>query len=337
MKQLCFKQNCFKLYCCIITSTPFVTLKIFQPFGYYHYLREQITAMKYHIILMIIVFSSLFISCQKDNLDASSNTTASTKTILNKGYGSNASQVMDIYLPANRSTTSTKVMVLIHGGGWTTGDKNDPLFLPIVDTLKRRLPGYAIFNINYRLSASPDFLFPSQEMDVKAAVEFIYANRNEYGISDNFVMAGASAGAHLAMLQAYKYNSPVKAKAVISLFGIGDLLQMYNNPVGGNVLISALLAQAVGSTPLQDSLIYSSSSPINFISNSTAMPTILLHGGLDPLVAPQQSVALQNKLNTAGIINRYILYPTAGHGDWDNATYSNAYSNIQAFLSLHVP
>lgn len=293
--------------------------------------------MKNIPFVFLLFFSAFFISCNKEINGDDLNNTVNAKTLLNVSYGNNAAQAMDIYLPANRSTTSTKAMVLIHGGGWTTGDKNDPLFLPIVDTLKRRLPGYAIFNINYRLSASPDFLFPTQEMDVKAAVEFIYAKRNEYGISDQFVLAGASAGAHLALLQAYKYNSPVKAKAVVSLFGMGDLLDMYNNPVGGNVLISAGLALAVGSTPLQDPLIYSSSSPINFISNSTAMPTILLHGGLDPLVSPQQSAAMHNKLNAAGIINQYILYPTAGHGDWDNGTYSNAYSNIEAFLTLHLP
>jgi acetyl esterase/lipase len=293
--------------------------------------------MKHPIILITIAFSCLFISCQKDVVNDNGTSTANATTIFNAKYGSNAAQAMDIYLPANRSTNSTKVIVLIHGGGWTTGDKNDPLFLPTVDTLKRRLPGYAIFNINYRLSATPDFLFPTQEMDVKAAVEFIYARRNEFGISDQFVLAGASAGAHLAMLHAYKYNSPVKAKAVISLFGIGDLLQMYNNPVGGNQLISVLLAQAVGKTPMQDSLIYSNSSPINFISSNTAMPTILLHGGLDPLVAPQQSLNVKNKLTASGISSQYILYPGAGHGDWNNATYSDAYSNIQAFLAIHVP
>ncbi len=293
--------------------------------------------MKYlkHCLFLFITIG--FISCSKENSNDNGATTVTAKTMLNVAYGSNAAQMMDVYLPANRNTSITKVMVLIHGGGWTTGDKNDPLFLPTVDTLKRRLPGYAIFNINYRLSATPNFLFPAQEMDVKAAVEFIFAKRNEYGISDQFVLAGASAGAHLAMLQAYKYISPVKAKAVVSLFGIGDLAQMYNNPVGGNVLISALLAQAVGKTPTQDPLLYSNSSPINFITSTAAMPTILLHGGIDPLVSPQQSVAVQNKLNAAGIINQYILYPNAGHGDWDNATYSDAYSKIQAFLSIHLP
>ncbi len=290
--------------------------------------------MKNSFFLALLFVSLFFNSCTKEKNTGNS---GSAQTLFNVAYGSSTAQAMDIYLPANRNTGSTKVIVLIHGGGWTSGDKNDPLFLPTVDTLKRRFPDFAIFNINYRLSATPNNLFPAQEMDIKAAVEFIYSKRNEYSISDQFILAGASAGAHLAMLQAYKYNSPVKAKAVVSFFGPGDMLEMYNHPAGGNVLLSILLAQAIGKTPAQDPLIYSNSSPIHFISSSTAMPTILLQGGTDPLIDPQQSVALQNKLTAAGIANQYVFYPSAGHGDWDNSTYSNAYSKIQAFISVHVP
>ena len=43
---------------------------------------------------------------------------------LNVSYGSNSEQVFDIYLPANRSD-DTKIMILVHGGGWTSGDKAD--------------------------------------------------------------------------------------------------------------------------------------------------------------------------------------------------------------------
>ena len=132
--------------------------------------------MKNLHFVSLVFFSTFFISCNKEINDDILNNTATAKTLLNVSYGSNASQAMDIYLPANRSTTSTKVIVLIHGGGWTTGDKNDPLFLPTVDTLKRRLPGYAIFNINYRLSATPYFLFPTQEMDVKAARRVMFSS-----------------------------------------------------------------------------------------------------------------------------------------------------------------
>jgi acetyl esterase/lipase len=289
------------------------------------------------ILFTLLVTSLLFTSCSKENTEVPVDDNSAAKTILNASYGNSAAQVMDIYLPANRSAISTKVMLLIHGGGWTDGDKNDPLFSPFVDSIKRRLPEYAVFNINYRLSAPPSNLFPTQELDIKAATEFIYARRNEYGISDKFVFVGASAGAHLAMLQAYKYNSPIRAKAVVSFFGPADLLDMYNNPVGGNSLIPLVLAQTIGKTPSQDPLIYSNSSPINFISSGTGIPTILLHGGLDPLVNPQQSLAVKTKLASAGIASKYILYPAAGHGDWNSTTYTDAFNNIQAFLLLNVP
>lgn len=293
--------------------------------------------MKRTFIILISLLSAAIISCSKEDSNGDVNNNTSAKVSLNVAYGTNGAQVIDVYLPANRSVTSTKVMLLIHGGGWTGGDKNDPLFLPFVDSIKRRLPDYAVFNINYRLSANPLNLFPTQEMDIKTATEFIVSKRNEYNISDKFVIVGASAGAHLGMLQAYKYNSVIKPKAVVSFFGPSDLLDMYNNPVAGNTAISYVIGTTIGKTPAQDPAIYTSSSPINFISSTTAMPTILLHGGLDPLVNPQQSIAVRDRLMQAGIASQYVLYPGAGHGDWDGATYTDAFNKIVAFLTLHVP
>ena len=286
--------------------------------------------MKKIIGLFFLLSSLMIVSCSKD--DTTSPDTSST--ILNVSYGSDAAQKMDVYLPANRTTTNTKVIIMIHGGGWTSGDKTD--FISFVDTLKKRLPDYAIFNINYRLSANPNNLFPAQELDTKAAVEYIYSKAAEYKISNKYVLMGASAGAHLAMLQAYKYNAPVKAKAVVSFFGPSDLTDMYNNPVGGNPLLSLGLAGAVGATPFENPALYTNSSPVTFINNITAMPTILLHGGIDPLVSPVQSVAVQIKLNAAGILNQLVSYPAGGHGDWDAATYTDAFNKIQLFLETNV-
>jgi acetyl esterase/lipase len=67
-------------------------------------------------------------------------------------------------LPAGRKTTTTKVIIYIHGGGWSGGDKTE--MTPYVDTLKR-MPDWAVFNINYRLATGAPNLFPTQEMDVK--------------------------------------------------------------------------------------------------------------------------------------------------------------------------
>lgn len=288
--------------------------------------------MKKLISLVSIVCIICMMSCTKN--DPVNPDTTVAQTLLDQSYGNDLKQRMDIYLPAGRNSSSTKVMIMIHGGGWSLGDKSD--FTAFVDTIKRRMPDYAIFNINYRLSANPVNLFPTQELDVKAAVDYIYNHLSDYQVSNKFVYLGASAGGHLSMLQGYKYNSPVKAKAIVSFFGPSDLIDMYNNPVGGNPTAPLILANVIGATPTQNSTLYNNSSPVNFISSSAAMPTILLHGGVDPLVSPSQSVAVQTKLNTAGITNQYVFYPNGGHGDWDAATYTDAFNKIQAFLTANV-
>src|SRR6187401_2929017 len=145
-------------------------------------------------LFILIHFSLVFSSCKKDDAPEQE----MSVTMLNVSYGTNSQQKMDVYLPATRSTTDTKVMIMIHGGGWNSGDKTD--FNEYVDSLKKREPSYAIFNLNYRLANTPD-LFPAQELDVKAAVEFINSERQEYKVSDKFVLVGASAGGHLALLQ----------------------------------------------------------------------------------------------------------------------------------------
>ena len=171
---------------------------------------------------------SLFTSCQKGagSVQAITDYTIA-ETKLNVSYGNDSMQRMDIYLPAGRSENSTKSIVLIHGGGWNAGSKND--FATYIDTLKKRLPDFAIFNIDYRL-ATTKTIFPTQENDVKSAIEFIAANAEEYGVNKNEIaLLGASAGAHLAVLQAYRYDD-VKSKAVIDFFGPTDLTTMYNKP-----------------------------------------------------------------------------------------------------------
>jgi len=274
---------------------------------------------------LLFLFTAVFLSsCKKEDELAEQNQ-------VDASYGADAAQKMDIYLPGGRSGSSTKVIILIHGGGWSTGDKTD--FNAYVDTLKKRLPGYAIFNINYRLATGVPNLFPTQENDVKAAIGFIYSKRAGYAISDKFVLLGASAGAHLSLLQAYKYSSPVKIKAVVDLFGPTDLVDMYNNPAS-IFAPPAAVAAVVGATPLSNPTLYLQSSPINF-ATAQSPPTIILQGGVDILVSPSQSVALKNKLQSLGVIYQYVFYPTENHG-WTGANMVDSFDKIQLFLTTNV-
>jgi acetyl esterase/lipase len=270
------------------------------------------------------------ISCQKENNGGNNSTPATEQTILNVAYGTNAEQKMDVYLPAGRTTTSTKVMILIQGGAWSTGDKTD--FAAYVDTLKKRQPDYAIFNINYRLATTSGNFFPTQENDVKAAYDFVVSKSNEYKVSQKIVLLGASAGGHLALLQAYKQLAPVKAKAVIDFFGPTDMVEMHNNPV--NPLLVPVIQTLLGGTPAINPTLYQQSSPINFVAVESP-PTIILHGGVDPLVAVSQSTSLDAKLFTKGVVHQYVFYPTEGHG-WTGATLTHSFNAIQAFLAANV-
>jgi len=275
---------------------------------------------------MLILSVCLLFSCKKNE------TTIAAQTTLNVHYGPDSRQVMDVYLPANRTTSSTPVLILIHGGGWSSGDKSD--FTQFADTLKRRLPQYAVFNITYRLAGSGANLFPAQEQDVKQCIEYIYNNRNKYRVSDRFALMGASAGGHLSLLQAYKYTSPVKIKAVVDLFGPTELTQLYNNPP--SILIPLLLLNVTGTMPSLNPVIYQQSSPLNYVAAGSP-PTLIIQGGMDDVVPAWQSTLLRDKLQLAGVPNVFVLYPSGGHGDWVPSTYADAFWQMEQFLKTYNP
>lgn len=276
-------------------------------------------------IIFLAAFFFLYSCGKKDTLDE-----VPALIMTNISYGTDTRQKFDIYLPAQRNSTDTKVLVLIHGGGWTEGDKVD--FNPFIIEMQKRLPDYAIANINYRLANNNQNLFPSQENDVKAAIEYIIGKSEEFRISRKISLLGASAGAHLSLLHAYKQIASIPVKAVISLFGPTELVSLYNNSSSSSIPL--LLRTVTGGTPATNLLIYQQSSPYNFVTGSSC-PTLLLHGGNDPLVPASQSVMLNNELQAKGVIHEYVFYPSEGHG-WTGPNLADTFNRIEAFLRQQV-
>jgi acetyl esterase/lipase len=253
------------------------------------------------------------------------------ETLTDVAYGDDARQTMDIYLPDGRDTASTKLMILVHGGGWIRGDKSE--FTPYITALQERLGnGYAFANINYRLFDNGTNKFPAQENDLQAAVNFLMSKRSEYGFSKNVVLVGASAGAHLVLLQGFKNSSDINPKAIISFFGPADLEHLYKNPSYPGVPF--LLTSMLGGTPDSKPEVYKSSSPINYVT-AKSPPTLLLHGGQDNLVPVEQSRLLDSKLKKAGVKHDLVIYPDARHG-WRGRNLEDSFNRIKAFLALHV-
>ena len=252
------------------------------------------------------------------------------QTFLNVSYGTDAMQKMDIYLPAERSKKITKVIMLIHGGAWNGGDKAD--FASYISLLKNKLPGYAIVNINYRLATQKINHFPTQENDVQSAINFVYQKRNDYQLSDKLVLLGASAGAHLALLHAYKHSDPVKIQSVISFFGPTDLISIYKSI--SNSYYQMAIQVLVGGTPVNNIEAFHQSSPL-FFANAKSCPTLLLHGAKDPWVPVSHSKTLSNKLNASGVKTELVIYPNEGHG-WYGNTLNESFDKVASFLQNNV-
>ena len=279
--------------------------------------------------ICLIIFFGALMSCKKSN-QVIRKSDLPDSTAIDVPYGPTAAQKMDVYLPAGRSTSSTPFIVVVHGGGWTGGDKGE--FNVIISRLKTLLPGYAFFNINYRLFDGNLNQYPAQENDVKLAVNFIFNKSADYSISNKMVMMGASAGAQLALLQGYKYSQPVKALATISFYGPTDMVEFYNNPP--SPALQPSLFALFGSSPEQNLWAYQQASAAFFVTSETA-PTLLLHGKMDPLVPVAQSILLKNKLQSAGVANQLVIYPNEGHG-WTGASLEDSYNQIRSFLQAHV-
>ena len=271
----------------------------------------------------INIFLLSFMSTLSSNAGAAVRKTG-FDSLLNVAYGEDPAQRMDIYLPVDHSATQKGALILLHGGAWSSGSRHS--FSAYIDSFKNRLPDYAIFNVDYRL-VSQTVHFTNQEADIKTAVNFVASHAGNYNIdSSKIILMGVSAGAHLALLQAYKNASP-KISAVIDFFGPSDLEAMYRNP--WNVMIPHLMEMAIGGTP-QTSSLYHDLSPVIFIQAGTP-PTLILHGKKDLVVDESQSQLLQQRLEQAGVRNKLIVYPKVGHG-WHGNTLSKSFDAIEAFL-----
>ena len=90
----------------------------------------------------------------------------------------------------------------------------------------------------------------------------------------------------------------------------------------------------VGGTPATHAALYQQSSPVNFV-NAQSPTAIILQGGADILVSPDQSIALKNKLASFSVVHQYVLYPAENHG-WAGANMVDSFDKIVAFLQSNV-
>ena len=259
-------------------------------------------------LFFFLAFSFLIFSCNPDeNLDP--NVPLPALELSNVSYGSDMRQTMDVFLPGGRSMENTPLLIYIHGGAWIDGSKDE--FAQVKPLLDQAFPEYAYVAINYRLF---DFLsrqnpFPTQENDVMSAIEYIISQQDEWNVGNQIVIAGASAGGHLALLHGFKNPEIGNIQAVIAFFPPTDLAELFNF----NSLTALGLTEILQGTPENKPQAYLESSPVNYI-NSNSVPTIFFHGTADTVVPISQSDLLKSKLQENSVPHEFRRIEGQGHG-----------------------
>jgi acetyl esterase/lipase len=286
------------------------------------YITNKMTMKKLLLLPLLLLF--LTTGCSSDD-DKNSDSTAplAAEELFNVAYGSHNQQKMDVYLPENR-TDDTKVIILVHGGSWVAGQKEDMNF--IIPTIKSEFPNHAIVNMNYRLASAQNPAYPMQVDDIKSVIEHL--EESDYTVSDDYAFIGISAGGHLSMLYSYKYDTDNDVKAVVNIVGPADFTDpaYAEHPLYQQSAIT-LLGTANPTAEQIEAL-----NPVAHIT-AQAPPTLSFFGGQDPLIPSTQGPLLKAALDEAGVYNEYNFYPDGGHGDWNIQIMQEVFDKTITFLS----
>lgn len=241
-------------------------------------------------------------------------------TYPNVSYGPNGNELLDIYTPPNKFTGTRPCLIMVHGGGWTSGDKRNYTAMAFTYTQL----GYVVATVTYRLA--PAAVWPQQVGDLQLAVRYIRNNAATYNINPNKLIGfGDSAGGHLILhcgaLSAIHTNSDTasilpsvspQTQGTISLFGPADLVDMYNT--GDAQAVSAITALMNNTTPTSNPTGYADASVTNEIPASGMGPVLVLQGSTDSTCPPGNSTLLINALNAKSVPN--VQYIFGGGHEW---------------------
>jgi len=230
--------------------------------------------------------------------------------------GGHERQRLDLYLPA-AGGPARPLVVWVHGGGWSSGDKNG---CPAKWLVER---GYAVASIGYRLSGQA--LYPAQIEDCKAAIRFLRAHAAEYSIRPERIGAwGASAGGHLVGMLGTTGNihdfdnganldQSSGVQCVVDWFGPTDFLHYGAVPDLSLDTLDNAGAKLIGGRITENPEKARRASPIHFVTKDAA-PFLIMQGEQDNVVPAQQSEILDAALKKAGVESTLKVFPGATHG-----------------------
>ncbi|MFC7618997.1 alpha/beta hydrolase fold domain-containing protein [Microlunatus sp. GCM10028923] len=212
---------------------------------------------------------------------------------------------LDLLLPVPAPLEPAPAVVYLHHGGWRQGDRSYggyPWNGPILAA-----HGFVVASVSYRFtSVAP---FPAQLHDVKAAVRWLRANADHYGIDHDRIGAlGDSAGGHLAALLGTTGDRPdlegdcgspgrsSRVQAVVARCAPYDFRTFSPRDPG----ISAVLDALFGGSASERAALRELASPRAHVTPESA-PFLIIHGTLDETVPVEQARAMAGTLRDGGV------------------------------------
>lgn len=227
---------------------------------------------------------------------------------------------MDIFTPKKKKRNKLPFVLIIHGGGWRSGDKS--MEWPTAIHLAKN--GYVAATVEYRLSGEAKY--PAAIYDLKEALRWIRKNANKFNVDPTkIVVSGVSAGGMLAAflgttgeLQHFEGDSQLKkystkVQAVVDIDGIVD----FTHPAeSGKDSIAAKPSAGkawFGATYKENPIIWKEASPIRYVSDKTP-PILFINSSQDRYHAGRDEMI--EKLNKYKIYSKVYTIPDTPHTFW---------------------
>jgi acetyl esterase/lipase len=212
-------------------------------------------------------------------------------------YGAGPRQRLDVYRP--RHAAKAPVLVFFYGGSWQRGSRDLYRFVGTAlaaQGIVTVVPDYSLF---------PPARFPMFVEDAARAVRFARDNATQWGSDPaRLVLMGHSAGAYIAAMLSFDpqwlrqvgLNSQTDLAGFIGLAGPYDFLPIK----------SRTLRTIFGGADRRET------QPISFVTGKEA-PSLLLTAGRDPLVRPDNSRRMAEKIRAHGGVAEERTYRGVGH------------------------